>query len=143
MYLRRLAMARSLPVSVLVFWILVLACSTQTVPTDPLEPASPPGRILGQVTEDGEPVSGIAVTLSRIGSQVATVITTGNGEFGFTGLDAGTYTVAIPQIASLHCSRLLAAKVVPGETAAVNFHCVTPTPSATPPALCNPNWDYC
>jgi hypothetical protein len=130
MNLHRLATERSLLISFLLFGLLVAACSTETVPTDPLDSPSPPGRILGLVTGDDAPVSGVTVTLSRGGAELATVTTTGNGEFGFTGLDAGMYAVAIPEIAGMECSRVRAATVVPGEAAVVSFACVTPPPPA-------------
>lgn len=129
MNLHRLTTERSLRISLLLCGLLIPACSNET-PTDPLETASPPGRILGLVTGDGEPVSGIAVTLNRGGSVVATVTTTGNGEFGFEDLDAGTYTVVIPEIAGMRCSKVVVATVVPGEAAVVSFACVTPPPPA-------------
>jgi hypothetical protein len=131
MNLHRLATEGALLISLLQFGLLVAACSTETVPTDPLDSPSPPGRILGLVTGDDAPVSGVTVTLSRGGTEVATVTTTGNGEFGFTGLDAGLYAVAIPEIAGMDCRRVRAATVVAGEAAVVSFACVTPPPPAS------------
>ena len=124
-----IAVRRLLPISLLL-GLLVPACSTETVPTGPLELPSPPSRILGLVTADGAPVSGVTVTLSRGGSEIATVRTTGNGEFGFSGIDAGTYTVAISEIAGMRCSRIRVATVVAGEAAVVSFPCVTSAPPA-------------
>jgi hypothetical protein len=122
---------RSILLALLLSGLLVPACSTETLPTDPLDSASQPGRILGLVTGDDEPVSGVIVTLSRGGAEVATVTTTGNGEFGFTELDAGTYTVAIPEIDGMDCSRVRAATVAPGEAAVVSFACVSTPPPAS------------
>lgn len=131
MSLRRLATERSLPISLLLFGLLVQACSTDMGPTDPLEPASSTGEILGLVTADGTPVSGVNVTLSRSGSEVATLVTTESGEFGFRNLGAGTYMVAISEIAGTNCSRQQAALVVAGEETEVAFACVTPPPVGT------------
>jgi hypothetical protein len=122
---------RSLSVFLLLFGLLVSACSTDTAPTDPLEPASRTGEILGRVTGDGAPVSGVAVTLSRSGSELATVSTAANGEFGFRDLDTGVYVVAISGIVGMNCSRQQAASVGPGEERQVNFACVTPPPVGT------------
>lgn len=130
MNLHQFATGRPLLIALLLFGLLVPACSTETVPSDPLDSALPPGRILGLVTGDGLPVSGVMVRLSRGGVDVATITTTGNGEFGFAGLDAGMYTVAIPEIAGMRCSRVLAATVLPGEAAVLSFACVTPAPVA-------------
>jgi hypothetical protein len=118
-------MERWLPLSLLLFALFVQACSTETAPTDPVEPAPVTGEILGLVTGDGAPRSGVTVNLSRNGSEVATVLTTGNGEFGFTGLGAGTYAVAISEIAGMICSRRLTATVVAGEETEVSFACIT------------------
>lgn len=139
MCVRRLATERLLLIALLLFGFLAQACSTATAPTDPLEPAPPDpvvpaplaGEILGLVTGDGAPRSGVTVTLSQSGSEVATVVTTEIGEFGFTDLDAGTYGVAISEIAGMNCSRHRIAPVVAGEKTEVSFACVTPPPVGT------------
>ena len=62
------------------------------------------------------PASGIAITLSRAGSEFAMVVTTASGEFGFTDLEAGTYVLAISEISGMRCVTHQAATVAPGET---------------------------
>jgi hypothetical protein len=114
---------RTYKTSLLLGSFFAQACSTGT--TDPVEPAPVTGEIRGLVTADGAPRSTVTVTLSRSGSEVATVVTTGNGEFGFTDLDAGTYTVAISGISGMNCSRQRGATVVAGEETQVSFACVT------------------
>lgn len=131
MSLHRLATERSLPISLLLFELLVQACSTETGPTEPLEPAPVTGEILGLVTADGTPVPGVTVILSRSGSEIATVVTIGNGEFEFRDLGAGMYMVAISEIEGTDCSRQQVAAVVAGGETEVAFACLTPAPLET------------
>ena len=134
MYDRRLAMERLRPISLLLsgilYGLLVQACSTETTPTDPFDSAPLTGEILGVVTADGAPASGVTVMLSSSGSEDATVMTDANGDFGFTDLDAGYYVVAISDPAGMNCISQQAAVVVPGEGTVVNFVCVTPASPA-------------
>ena len=68
------------------------ACDEGTPP--PVEPPPPPtpvGTISGTVTIEGTAASGITATLSS----GATTTTGSGGNFAFSGVDAGTYTVTI------------------------------------------------
>lgn len=132
MYQRRLFRQRALPISHLVFGLLMQGCSTDNGPTSPLEPASPrgeieeTGEIVGLVTADGTPVSGVTVTLSRSGFDVATSATDGNGEYGFLGLAPGMYVVVVSDFGGMHCVNVRTATVVGGEETEVGFTCATP-----------------
>lgn len=92
----------------------------------PLETEAPGvGGILGRVTADDAPRSGLAVTLSRSGTALQVTQTDGQGEFAFGGLDPGEYTVSIAAVAGWPCSRQRFAKVVVGQDTAVTFTCAT------------------
>ena len=68
------------------------ACDEGTPP--PVEPPPPPtpvGTISGAVTIEGTAASGITATLSS----GATTTTGSGGNFAFSGVEAGTYTVTI------------------------------------------------
>ncbi|MDE2676910.1 MAG: carboxypeptidase-like regulatory domain-containing protein [Gemmatimonadota bacterium] len=76
---------------------ILLAATLLTLPLaacgdDPVAP--PTGQINGQVVIDGEGIDGISVTLSN----GARTTTSGGGQFSFTGLERGRYTITL----SLH-----------------------------------------
>ncbi len=60
-------------------------------PVDLPPPPTPVGTISGTVTIEGTAVAGVAATLSS----GATATTGAGGDFSFTGVEAGTYTVTI------------------------------------------------
>lgn len=75
--------------------------------------------ISGQVTLTGSGLSG--VTMALTGASSATTITDANGNYTFTGLDNGSYTI-IPSIAGITFSPDSSAQTVDGtDINAVNF----------------------
>jgi inhibitor of cysteine peptidase len=75
--------------------------------------------ISGQVTLTGSGLSGVTMALS--GASSATTITDANGNYTFTGLDNGSYTI-IPSIAGITFSPDSSAQTVGGaDINAVNF----------------------
>lgn len=82
------------------------------------------GTIVGDVTLDGAPRSGAAVTLSQDGGVVATATTDANGDYAFPDLVPGTYRVAVA-IAGASCPGERTVVVGVAESRA-NFSCSTP-----------------
>ena len=83
---------RKFTVAALVAVLTVTACDEGTPP--PVEPPPPPtpvGTISGAVTIEGTAATGITATLSS----GATTTTGSGGNFAFSGVEAGTYTVTI------------------------------------------------
>ena len=79
-------------VAALVAVLTFTACDEGTPP--PVEPPPPPtpvGTISGSVTIEGTAASGVTATLSS----GATTTTGSGGNFAFSGVEAGTYTVTI------------------------------------------------
>jgi hypothetical protein len=58
--------------------------------------AAPIGQVTGTVTNGaGQPVSGVTVFADQAGNTVTSTVTGSNGAYELTGLDAGTYQIAI------------------------------------------------
>jgi len=88
--------------------------------TDP-DPVT--GGIQGIVTADGAPRSGVTVTLSRGESELATIVTSGSGEYRFPDLGPGVYTIAISEVGGTHCNGPTSAMVEAGKTMQIDFAC--------------------
>jgi hypothetical protein len=88
-----------------------------------LDPST--GDVLGRVTVDGSPRSGVTVSLRRSGTVIDTAVTDGNGEYEFLELDPGPYSVSISQISGVQCPGSQQASVVANQGAEVNFACTT------------------
>jgi hypothetical protein len=80
--------------------------------------------IIGAVTGTaGAAINGVNVALT--GTEARTTTTAGAGQYSFTGLRAGTYTVTITQPAGQTCAVTTAnVTVAAGETRVQNFACV-------------------
>ena len=81
-----------LPATATLMALTFTACDEGTPP--PVEPPPPPtpvGTISGSVTIEGTAASGVTATLSS----GATTTTGSGGNFAFSGVEAGTYTVTI------------------------------------------------
>ncbi len=89
------------------------------------------GDIVGTVTVDGSPRSGVTVTLrNQAGQVVATDVTGVNGSYGFLNADPGTYTVSISPPSGATCSPSeKSATVNVEDTTVVDFSCSTPQPT--------------
>ncbi|HET7275565.1 MAG TPA: plastocyanin/azurin family copper-binding protein [Longimicrobiaceae bacterium] len=99
---------------------LVGACSDSDSGTDP-NPPDETGTISGQVAAGSEGVEGASITLSGGGSET----TSSSGQYSFTNLDAGSYTVtlAVPAGFALGAGESTAkpATVTGGETTTINW----------------------
>jgi hypothetical protein len=91
-----------------------------------LDPST--GDIFGRVTVDGEPRSGVTVTVRQGTTTIDTQVTDGNGEYEFLELDPGTYTVSISEITGADCPGEQTAVVVADDETERNFACTTPQP---------------
>lgn len=93
-----------------------------------------PGSITGTVRVDGSGVSGVDVTLTQGGQTVAgPVATASDGTYSFTGLDPGTYMVAIVPPSGTTCDpETKTASVQAGQATTVDFDCATQTGSQIP-----------
>ena len=91
-----------------------------------LDPST--GDIFGQVTVDGEPRSGVTVTVRQGTTTIGTAVTDGNGEYEFLELDPGTYTVSISEITGADCPGEQTAVVFPDDETERDFACTTPQP---------------
>ena len=97
------------------------ACDEGTPP--PVEPPPPPtpvGTISGSVTIDGTAAAGITATLSS----GATTTTGAGGNFAFSGVEAGTYTVTIsgfPEDATFAQVTQSATIATEGQNVTLNF----------------------
>lgn len=86
------------------------------------------GDIFGQVTVDGEPRSGVSVTVRQGATTIATRVTDGNGGYEFLELDPGSYTVSVSEIAGADCPGEQTAVVLEDEETERNFACTTQEP---------------
>lgn len=84
--------------------------------------------ISGQVTSNSSGLSGVTMTLS--GASTATTITDASGNYTFTGLDNGSYTI-IPSIAGITFSPDSSAQTVGGaDITGINFTATAGPPNA-------------
>jgi hypothetical protein len=91
-----------------------------------LDPST--GDIVGRVTVDGEPRSGVTVTVRQGTTTIDTAVTDGNGEYEFLELDPASYTVSISEITGADCPGEQTAVVVADDETERNFACTTPEP---------------
>jgi hypothetical protein len=83
------------------------------------------GDIVGRVTVDGAPQSGVTVTVRRNGTIVGMRTTDANGEYEFLELDPGVHTVSISTISGADCPGEQTANVPLDDEIEVNFACTT------------------
>ncbi len=89
-------------------------------PVDPPDPPTPVGTISGTVTIEGTAVAGVSATLSS----GASATTGAGGDFSFTGVEAGTYTVTIsgyPEDATFAQATQSATVATDGENVRLSF----------------------
>ncbi len=89
-------------------------------PVDPPDPPTPVGTISGTVTIEGTAVAGVSATLSS----GASATTGAGGDFSFTGVEAGTYTVTIsgyPEDATFAQATQSATIATDGENVRLSF----------------------
>jgi hypothetical protein len=89
------------------------------------------GDIIGRVTVDGSPRSGVEVTVRRNGTVVDTDVTDANGDYEFFELDPGTYTVSIGTITGATCPGEQTAAVVEDDSTVVDFACTSQPTTGT------------
>ena len=102
------------------------------LPSSPVEH----GTISGRVTVDGRSRHGVTVSLSQLGTEIATIVTDLQGTYEFRNVDLGEYTVSIsaipwaprpldPRAERLWgCDDPKAAHITAGATVEVDMSCV-------------------
>ncbi len=98
---------------------LVFAACDESSPT-PVDPPKAVGTISGTVTIEGTAVAGVSATLSS----GASATTGAGGDFSFTGVEAGTYTVTIsgyPEDATFAQATQSATIATDGENVRLSF----------------------